>query len=65
MNSEKLGELISKYSSKAQYVVVSHSEHLIQSSDTIYGVTMNEAKISDVVTLDLRDMTEYLDEEST
>ena len=63
MNAEKLGKLVKSYSSSAQYVVVSHSEHLIQSSDTIYGVTMNHAKISDVVTLDLRDMADYLDDE--
>ncbi len=63
MNAEKLGKLIAGYSKKAQYVVVSHSEHLIQSAETIYGVTMNDAKISDVVTLDLRDMADYVDQE--
>lgn len=63
MNSEKLGKLIRDYSKNAQYIVVSHSEYFIQSSEVIYGVTMNENKISTVVSLDLRDMKEYLDED--
>ena len=63
LNAEKLGKLIKDYSSNAQYIVVSHSEYLIQSADTIYGVAMNDYKISDVVSLDLRDMKEYVDNE--
>jgi chromosome segregation protein len=63
LNAEKLGKLIKNYSGNAQYIVVSHSEYLIQSADIIYGVTMNDYKISDVVSLDLRDMKEYVDTE--
>lgn len=62
LNSEKLGKLIKKHAGRAQYIVVSHSEYLIQSSETIYGVTMNESKISGVVSLDLRDMKDYIDD---
>lgn len=64
MNSEKLGKLIKDYSSRAQYVVVSHSEYFIQSSEIIYGVTMDNNKISNVVSLDLRDTKDYLDEDA-
>ena len=53
MNCEKLGKLISSNSHKAQYVVVSHSEYLIQSADYIYGVTMDSNKVSGVVSLNL------------
>lgn len=62
INSEKLGKLIREYSSKAQYIVVSHSEYFIQSSEVIYGVTMDNNKISDVVSLDLRQTKDYLDD---
>jgi chromosome segregation protein len=65
MNCEKLGKLIRKNAHKAQYVVVSHSEHFIQSAQTIYGVTMDKNKISGVVSLDLKDMTHYVDKEAT
>lgn len=62
MNCEKLGKLIKENSHKAQYIVVSHSEYLIQSSETIYGVAMDKNKISTVVSLDLRDMKDYVDD---
>jgi chromosome segregation protein len=65
MNCEKLGKLIRKNAHKAQYVVVSHSEHFIQSAQTIYGVTMDKNKISGVVSLDLKDMTQYVDEDTS
>jgi chromosome segregation protein len=64
MNCEKLGKLIASSADKAQYIVVSHSEYLIQSSQSIYGVTMDEDKISGVVSLDLQNATEYIDDSS-
>ena len=63
MNCEMLGKLILKYSKKAQYICVSHSEHFIQSSDIIYGVAMNSSKISDALSLDLRSVSDYTEKE--
>ena len=63
MNCEKLGKLIKKNAHKAQYVVVSHSEYLIQSAEYIYGVTMDSNKVSGVVSLDLSNVKEYVDTE--
>lgn len=62
INSEKLGKLLKSSSNKAQYIVVSHSEHLIQSAEIIYGVTMDTNKISGVLSLDLRNMGDYIEE---
>ena len=64
MNCEKLGKLIRKNAHKAQYVVVSHSEHFIQSAQTIYGVTMDKNKISGVLSLDLKNMGNYVDSDA-
>jgi len=61
INTEKLGKLVKENSHKAQYIVASHSEHFIQSSQTIYGVTMNATKISGIVSLDLSSMKDYVD----
>jgi chromosome segregation protein len=63
MNSELLGKLINKYSNKAQYICVSHSEHFIQNSDSIYGIVMNASKISSVASLNLGEITDYVDKE--
>ncbi|MFA5175797.1 MAG: AAA family ATPase [Candidatus Nanoarchaeia archaeon] len=49
-NSELLSRLIKKYSEKAQYIVISHNDHIITESDQLYGITMQEG-ISKVVSL--------------
>ena len=50
-NSEKLAELIQSYADKAQYVLISHNDGLITSADTLYGVSMNEHGVTDVISL--------------
>ncbi|MDP2750786.1 MAG: hypothetical protein Q8O89_08200, partial [Nanoarchaeota archaeon] len=50
-NSLKLANMIRKYSEKAQYVVISHNDHLLTEADILYGVSMNEHAISKVVSL--------------
>ena len=50
-NSQKLGDLIRAYCGKAQYVVISHNDHVISKADTLYGVSMNEHGISKVLSL--------------
>jgi chromosome segregation protein len=52
-NSEKLAQLISDYSHKAQYVVISHNDSVITEAENLYGVSMNEHGISKVTTLRL------------
>jgi chromosome segregation protein len=50
-NSELLANLIKKYSSKAQYIIISHKDGVIQDAQNLYGVSMNEDGISKVVSL--------------
>ena len=50
-NSERLAKLIRKYSEKAQYVMISHNDNVVSSADILYGVSMNEDGISQVVSL--------------
>ncbi len=50
-NSEKLAKLIANYSQKAQYIVVSHNDYIIQEGDTLFGVSMAENGISKLVSL--------------
>lgn len=49
-NSELLSKLISKYSDKAQYIVISHNTSIINDAQTIYGVSMQDG-ISKVVSI--------------
>ncbi|MFW6450546.1 MAG: AAA family ATPase, partial [Nanoarchaeota archaeon] len=50
-NSELLADLIKKYSSKAQYIIISHKDGVISEAENLYGVSMNEDGISKVVSL--------------
>lgn len=50
-NSEKLAKLIKKYSEKAQYIIISHNDALMAEGDTLYGVSMDEHGMSNVVSL--------------
>ncbi len=49
-NSEKLSKLIAKYSSRAQYIVISHNDTIISEANQIYGVSMQDGQ-SKVVSL--------------
>ncbi len=50
-NSQLLANFIKKYSDKAQYIVISHNDSVITEANTLYGVSMNEDGISQVVSL--------------
>ena len=50
-NSEKLSELVKKYSQKAQYIMISHNDSVITGADKLYGVSMHQDGISHVVSL--------------
>ena len=50
-NSEKLAKLIRKYSEKAQYVMISHNDNVVSEADILYGISMNEDGVSQVIGL--------------
>jgi chromosome segregation protein len=50
-NSTRLAELLRKYSEKAQYIIISHNDAVISAADNLYGVSMNEHGMSQVVSL--------------
>ncbi len=50
-NSEKLAKLIRSYSTKAQYIIISHNDSIISEADSLYGVSMDEHGMSKVVSL--------------
>ncbi len=49
-NSQLLSELIQKYADRAQYIVISHNDALINEAEYIYGVSMQEG-VSKVISL--------------
>jgi len=50
-NSEKLAKLIRKYAERAQYIMISHNDNVVSEADILYGISMNDDGISQVVSL--------------
>lgn len=55
-NIDKFNNIIRKFSSQSQFIVVSHNKRTIASTDIIYGVTMVEQGVSRVVAVDMREV---------
>ncbi|MEM6643398.1 MAG: chromosome segregation protein SMC [Bacteroidota bacterium] len=53
-NIDKFNEIIRKFSSESQFIIVTHNKRTMASTDVIYGVTMQEQGVSKVVPVDLR-----------
>ena len=49
-NSEMLSKLIQQYSDKAQYIVVSHNDHVMSEAEYLYGISMQNG-ITKVISL--------------
>ncbi len=50
-NSERLAKLVQRYSQKAQYIIISHNDGVIQEADNLYGISMDQHGQSKVTTL--------------
>jgi len=50
-NSERFSKLVKKYAEKAQYVIISHNDGVISDATNLYGVSMGEHGMSQVVSL--------------
>lgn len=54
-NIDKFNQIIRKFSSDSQFIIVSHNKKTISYTDIVYGVTMPEQGVSKLVAVDLRD----------
>ncbi len=50
-NSERLARLVKQYSKRAQYIIISHNDAVINEADTLFGISMNEHGESKVTSL--------------
>ena len=50
-NSERFAQLVKKYSQRSQYIVISHNDNVITEANALYGVSMDENQISNVISL--------------
>jgi len=54
-NVGRLADLLFSLSKETQFLLVTHSKRMMQSSDMIYGVTMQEPGVSKLVSVRLGD----------
>jgi chromosome segregation protein len=55
-NIDKFNNIVKKFSSESQFIIVTHNKRTMVSTDVIYGITMVEQGISKVVPVDLREL---------
>ncbi len=51
-NVLRYGEFLKKFSENIQFVVITHRKGTMETSDMIYGVTMEEKGVSKVVSME-------------
>ncbi len=59
-NVERFATYLRNLSQKTQFIVITHRRGTMESSDVLYGVTMQEQGVSKLLRLDLNQMEEYL-----
>ncbi|RUM88893.1 MAG: hypothetical protein DSZ23_03980 [Thermodesulfatator sp.] len=52
-NTERFNKLVRKISSRSQVVLVTHNQRVMETADTLYGVTMEEKGISKLISVSL------------
>ncbi|MEM4261279.1 MAG: AAA family ATPase [Candidatus Woesearchaeota archaeon] len=58
-NTMRFAELLFELSTKTQFIVVTHNRETMKKAKNLYGVTMDESKISKVLSLRLEDAQKY------
>ncbi|MFA5995621.1 MAG: AAA family ATPase [Patescibacteria group bacterium] len=53
INSEKFSAIIKQLSQKTQFIVISHNQVTMRQADVLYGVTMNKAGVSKILSVQL------------
>jgi chromosome segregation protein len=52
-NTKRFAELIKDFSKKSQFIIVTHNRSTMESSDVLYGVTMEEDGVSKILSIKL------------
>lgn len=56
VNVDKFAEYVKKYSDKTQFVIITHRRGTMEAAERLYGVTMHEKGISDVISIDMSEI---------
>jgi len=56
VNVDKFADYVKKYSDKTQFVIITHRRGTMEAAERLYGVTMHEKGISDVISIDVSEI---------
>ena len=57
-NIDKFNNIIKKFSKDSQFVIITHNKRTISATDIMYGITMVETGVTQVVPVDLTEVAE-------
>jgi chromosome segregation protein len=57
-NVDRYNEIVREMTDRSQFIVISHNKRTMESADSLYGVTMQEAGVSKLVSVNLSRLTE-------
>jgi chromosome segregation protein len=57
-NIDKFNNIIKKFSAESQFIIITHNKRTMTSTDIIYGITMAEPGVTQVVPVDLTEVVE-------
>ncbi|MDK1081689.1 MAG: chromosome segregation protein SMC [Anaerolineae bacterium] len=57
-NIGRFSELLKELSKETQFIIITHNRNTVQAADVIYGVTMNRASASQIISLRLDEVTD-------
>ena len=60
VNVDKFADYVKKYSDKTQFVIITHRRGTMDAAERLYGVTMQEKGISEVLSIDVSEIEQKI-----
>ncbi len=62
VNLDRVNSMIREMSKSSQFIIITHNKRTMESADRLYGITMEEPGSSNVVTVQLKDIPEVVEQ---
>ena len=59
-NVDNFGKYLNNYKDKTQFLIITHKKRTMEYANTLYGITMQESGVSKLVSVKLKEQTEFL-----
>ena len=59
-NVSQFGKYLEHYKNKTQFLIITHKKKTMEYADTLYGITMQESGVSNLVRVEMENKEEIL-----